>query len=79
MLGGAITGFMPAKALAESSGDFEYRLINNGTEVEITGHHGAGGPVIVPSTIASLPVSSIGDSAFYGNDGITSLRCPNER
>ena len=37
---------------------------NNGT-ITITGYSGAGGSVTIPDTINGLPVTSIGDSAFY--------------
>jgi len=42
--------------------DFTY-TINNGT-ITITKYTGAGGEVIIPSTINGLPVTSIGQSAF---------------
>jgi hypothetical protein len=39
--------------------------INNGT-VTITGYTGPGGAVVIPSTINGLPVTTIGNFAFYG-------------
>src|ERR1039458_3429326 len=38
--------------------------LNNGT-ITITGYYGSGGAVTIPSTINGLPVTSIGDHAFY--------------
>lgn len=42
---------------------FNYRT-NNGSII-ITGYTGFGGGVTIPGTINDLPVTSIGDSAFY--------------
>ncbi len=55
-------------------GDFTYTS-GNGT-VTITGYTGAGGNVVVPSTIASQPVTAIGANAFQGRSSITSLTIP---
>jgi hypothetical protein len=49
--------------------------ITNGT-VTITGYTGSGGDVIIPSTLNGLPVTSIGDSAFWGQ-ALTSVTIPN--
>ena len=62
---------LPAAMQAE---DFQYTT-NNGT-VTITGYTGAGGDVIIPSTIAGLPVTSIGSSAFFLGTSITSVTIP---
>ena len=53
------------------NGDFEYRLINNDTEVEITGYVGSGGDVYIPNQIGGKKVTSIADSVFNGNTTIT--------
>ena len=37
---------------------------NNGT-ITITGYTGPSGTVVIPDTINNLPVTSIGDNAFY--------------
>ena len=67
---------IPAKAA--QSGDFTYTA--TATEVTITGYTGAGGAVTIPSSIASLPVKSIGGSAFspsyQGYQSITSMTIP---
>ena len=49
--------------------------INNGT-VTITGYIGPGGAVAIPSTMNGLPVTSIGEYAFYECDSLTSLTIP---
>ncbi len=61
---------------AETSGDYVYQLIDGGTHVEITGYTGPGGAVVIPGTIAALPVTSIGYRAFYGKNLITSVTIP---
>jgi fibronectin type 3 domain-containing protein len=60
----------PVRAPTEG---LEYELINGGTEVQITGYHGTGGAVAIPSSIDGKPVTSIANFAFYGNTAITSL------
>ena len=49
----------------------------SGGKVTITRYIGMGGPVILPDTINGLPVSSIGNSAFAGCSGLTSITLPN--
>lgn len=56
--------------------DLDYRTMNANSEVEITGYHGSGGAVIIPSVIEGKPVTSIGDRAFYYCDTITSVSIP---
>jgi hypothetical protein len=49
---------------------------NNGT-ITITAYTGPGGVVTIPGTINDLPVTSIGDSAFYFCTSLTSVTIPN--
>ncbi len=63
-------------ANAETWGDFDYQLINVDTEVEITGYHGLGGDVEIPSIIDGKPVTSIGDWSFSYCTSITSITIP---
>ncbi|HKW30190.1 MAG TPA: leucine-rich repeat protein [Verrucomicrobiae bacterium] len=49
--------------------------IDNGM-ITITQYIGSGGAVIIPGTINSLPVTSIGGSAFSGCTNITSVTIP---
>ena len=49
---------------------------NNGT-ITITEYTGSGGAVVIPSTINDLPVTSIGDNAFYECLRLTSVTIPN--
>lgn len=55
--------------------DFTYTT-NNGT-ITITGYIGANPIVIIPETINSLPVTSIGASSFFDNQTAASLTIPN--
>ena len=68
----AIFNFSTAVVQAE---DFTYTT-NNGT-ITITGYTGSGGAVTIPSEINGLPVTSIGDYAFYGCTSLTSVTIPN--
>ncbi|MDD1747528.1 MAG: fibronectin type III domain-containing protein [Methanomassiliicoccales archaeon] len=61
---------------AETYGDFEYRLINDGTEVEITRYNGLEGHVEIPSVIDGEPVTSIGNYSFL-RASMTSVIIPN--
>ena len=54
--------------------DFTYTT-NNGT-ITITGYTGSGGAVTIPDTINGLPVTSIGDNAFYYCTSLTSVTIP---
>ncbi|MBM3748320.1 MAG: hypothetical protein FJW34_21250, partial [Acidobacteria bacterium] len=53
----------PLTAKADQYGDFTYS--SNGSAITITGYTGAGGSVTVPSTINGLPVTGIGNWAFW--------------
>ncbi len=67
--------FLCSSAFALQSGDFTYTV--SGSEVTITGYTGAGGAVVIPDTIAGMPVVSIGAQAFYAKSAITSIAIPN--
>ena len=56
--------FLSSSAFADQYGDFTY-TVNVGNTVTITGYTGAGGDVVIPSTINSMPVVGIGNWAFY--------------
>lgn len=67
--------FVPIKALvALQSGDFTYS--NSSTYITIVGYTGNAGSVIVPSSIDSLPVSTIGDRAFANCKNLTNIVIP---
>jgi len=56
------------------AGDFYYTTVNGA--VIIAGYHGAGGDIGIPSTIAGLPVVSIGYAAFSSCGSLTSVTIP---
>jgi hypothetical protein len=56
-------------------GQFTYTT-NNGT-LTITGYTGTNANVVIPDTITGLPVTAIGDSAFWRNTSLTSVTIPN--
>ncbi|OXS25253.1 MAG: hypothetical protein BI182_05850 [Acetobacterium sp. MES1] len=61
--------------LSVTEGDFEYT--NSPGGVSITKYTGSGGAVVIPDTLGGLTVVSIGDWAFWGCSGLTSIMLPN--
>lgn len=55
-------------------GDFTYT--SDGTTVTITGYTGSDAVLAIPSTLAALPVTSIGDEAFSFYISLTSVTLP---
>ena len=53
---------------------FNYSISNG--EVEITGYKGEDTVIKIPSKIEGYPVTAIGNSAFYGCTGLTSVTIP---
>ena len=62
-------------ASAETYGDYEYDVLDDGT-VEITGYIGDGGDVVIPSEINGKSVTSIGFGAFNTCTNLTSIALP---
>lgn len=56
-------------------GDFEFKYLPDGS-VSVTGYRGKGGAVVVPAAFEGSPVTAIGDGAFAGYYGITSVVLP---
>ena len=54
----------------------QFAFITNNGAITITGYSGVSNVVIIPSTTNGLPVTSIGNSAFYGY-AIVSVAIPN--
>ena len=61
---------------AETFGDYEYSVLNDGT-VEITGYSGSAEKVDIPEKIDGKSVTSIGNYAFSGNSSFTNVTIPN--
>ena len=53
-----------------------FTLINNDTECSVIGYEGASTEVYIPATYKGLPVTSIGDRAFYNCSSLTSIKIP---
>jgi len=66
---------MSDTASADTYGDYDYAIID-ASSVQITGYHGTGGSVTIPSVIDTRNVTRINDNAFYENSNITSLTIP---
>ncbi len=49
---------------------------NADNNITITGYTGPGGAVAIPATTNGLPVTSVGNSAFYNSTSITSVSIP---
>ncbi len=69
---------MPGVALAETNGQthdgFTYTLYDD--HAEITGYSGEATELVIPAEIEGLPVTSIGNSAFYRRDSLESVKIP---
>jgi hypothetical protein len=76
LFSGAIFVIATDVIVAETSGDYDYHLINGDSEVEITGYHGIGGDIIIPNQVDGIPVISIGDYAFFECKNLTSVTIP---
>ena len=59
-----------------SEGDYNYDTNPDGTSVTITGYTGPGGAVTIPGTLGGLPVTAIGNYAFYNESSLTSVTIP---
>lgn len=57
-------------------GAFEYEVVNDGAEVNITGYNGPGGAISIPAKINGLPVTGIGNNSFFSEFAITSVTIP---
>jgi hypothetical protein len=69
---GALLLFVAPMAV---QGQFNY-ITNNGA-ITITGYTGPGGAVNIPDQIGGLPVTTIGDFAFWDLTNVTSVTIPN--
>jgi hypothetical protein len=62
-------------AFALTDGFYTYTLSAEGSAT-VTGYSGPVGSVFVPATLGVSPVTSIGETAFYGKLGLTSITIP---
>lgn len=64
-----------AETATLTSGDYEYRVLENGT-VEILGYNGKARNLVVPGELGGKTVTSIGYVAFFSCDSLTSITLP---
>jgi hypothetical protein len=51
----------------------QFTFTTNNGAITITGYTGAGSEVIIPNTTNGLPITTIGDRAFYGSTNLASV------
>ncbi len=71
----SIFTIVPITASAETSGDWKYEILEDGT-AEITKYNGAVSELVIPNTIDGYPVKSIGAGAFKDCTTIKSVTIP---
>jgi len=70
-----LLALFPIHTLAQTSGDYTYKLLPDGT-ASITKYSGAGGDVVIPDTLDGYLVTEISDYSFR-NTPLTSAIIPN--
>ena len=68
----SVAATTPVYVSAETGGDYEYEVLEDGT-AEITNYNGSDESITIPETLDGYSVASIGDSTFYGNTRLTSV------
>jgi hypothetical protein len=63
--------------LTASVAKAQFAYITNGSAIAITGYFGGSNVVIIPSTISGMPVTSIGEIAFYNRLDVSTVTIPN--
>ncbi len=74
-LAAAVVCAISVSAAAQTSGDYRYSVLDNGT-VEITDYNGADAKLTLPSTLGGRKVTSIGAHAFMSCKSLTSVTIP---
>ena len=69
-----VVALMQTTAFALTEGDYEYTVSDG--KATITAYGGAGGNVVIPSTLGGYPVIAIGDDAFLNKTNVTGMTVP---
>jgi PKD repeat protein len=75
-LGQTVRGSGPASISAAQAAQVQFSYTTTNGTITITGYTGSGGALIIPSSINSLPVTSIGAEAFANFTSLTSVLIP---
>ena len=68
---------IPFVALQDSTNDYSYTVLSEENKTcEITDYTGSATALVIPSQLDGYTVTSIGDSAFYNCDSLTSITLP---
>ena len=68
---------IPFVALQDSTNDYSYTVLSEENKTcEITDYTGSATALVIPSQLDGYTVTSIGDSAFYNCDSLTSITIP---
>ena len=65
----------PSTVNAETTDEFSYRVLEDGT-IEITGYSGLGEQLVIPSLLDGYTVSSIGKEAFMNSNSFIAVTVP---
>jgi len=76
MLGSFMVLFTVNVTADYQSGDFYYKIINGGSQIEISGYHGSASELAIPNMIDNKPVTSIGLLAFSGRSSLKVVGIP---
>lgn len=66
-----------SESISATSGDFEYRVLDDGT-AEITSYNGSATELEIPSIVDGYTVTSIGHNAFYDCKSLIRVDLPDE-
>ena len=72
----ALTAFVAVPVTAETSGDWQYTVNEDGATATITKYTGSATNVTIPSVIGGYSVTAIGNYAFYNCTSLTSVTIP---
>ena len=69
----ALTLLLLPVTFGAENGEFSYERYDGDSKIRILQYLGSGGEVQIPETLEGLPVKEIADSAFEGNETVTSV------